>query len=313
VKCDAVFEGGGVKGIAFVGAIQETEKRGYSFNQLAGTSAGAITASLLAAGYNGKELEDAILELCLLDLLDVGWTGTIPYVGKGINIIIKKGLYNGDKLEQWVEEKLTKKDILTFGDLPEGKLRIIASDISNGKLMVLPDDLNKYGIEWKSFPISKAVRMSSMIPYFFQPVVLRKKENGKIYILDGGLLSNYPIWLFDSKTIPRWPTFGYRLRASNQTPPAKIWGPVTMTSAILSTMLEAHDRKYIEEHNASRTIFIPTENIRSTDFSISDTQKKLLIDLGREEAKKFFNEWNFQTYIDQHRRVTPSIKIKGLK
>jgi hypothetical protein len=35
VKCDAVFEGGGVKGIAFVGAIQETEKRGYSFNQLA--------------------------------------------------------------------------------------------------------------------------------------------------------------------------------------------------------------------------------------------------------------------------------------
>jgi NTE family protein len=87
---------------------------------------------------------------------------------------------------------------------------------------------------------------------------------------------------------------------------------VTMTSAILSTMLEAHDRKYIEEHNASRTIFIPVKNIRSTDFSISDTQKKLLIDLGREEAKKFFNKWNFQAYIDQHRRVTPSIQIKGV-
>lgn len=91
MKCDAVFEGGGVKGIAFIGGIQETERRGYKFNQLAGTSAGAITASLLASGYTGDELEEMICELDILDLLDLGWIGKIPYVGKGLNFSIKKG------------------------------------------------------------------------------------------------------------------------------------------------------------------------------------------------------------------------------
>lgn len=310
MKCDAVFEGGGVKGIAFVGAIQETENRGYSFHQLAGTSAGAITASLLAAGYTGKELEEAMYELSLLDLLDLGWIGHIPYVGKGLNVWIKKGIYSGTKLEQWVQEMLQKKGIKTFGDLPEGKLRIIASDISNGELMIIPDDLAKYSIKWKSFPISKAVRMSSMIPYFFQPVIIREKKRN-VYVLDGGLLSNYPIWLFDSKTKPRWPTFGFRLRASNQTTPAKVSGPVSMSLAILATMLEAHDRKYIEKHDAARTLFIPVENIKSTDFSISEEQKRLLIDLGRSEAKDFFDQWHFSAYIDQYRRLSPSIQFKG--
>ncbi len=48
LKCDAVFEGGGVKGIGLVGAISEIEKAGYGFENLAGTSAGAIVASLLS-------------------------------------------------------------------------------------------------------------------------------------------------------------------------------------------------------------------------------------------------------------------------
>ena len=52
---DAVFEGGGVKGIALVGAVAVAEEKGYRWANLAGTSAGAIVASLLAAGYTGAE------------------------------------------------------------------------------------------------------------------------------------------------------------------------------------------------------------------------------------------------------------------
>lgn len=177
-------------------------------------------------------------------------------------------------------------------------------------MIILPDNLDRYGIDWRGYPISKVVKMSSMIPYLFQPVIIQKNQH-KTYILDGGILSNYPIWLFDSKDIPRWPTFGYRLRESDYTPPAKITGTISMSMAILSTMLEANDRRYINRHNAARTIFIPVQNIRAIDFAITEEQKRELIQLGRNKAKKFFDNWNFPSYINQYRRLSPSIKISN--
>ena len=57
LECDAVFEGGGVKGIGLVGAIKAVEEFGYNFKNLAGTSAGAIVASLLAVGYTTNEIK----------------------------------------------------------------------------------------------------------------------------------------------------------------------------------------------------------------------------------------------------------------
>ena len=58
--CDLVCEGGGIKGIALLGAIYYLNEQGYEFKKIAGTSAGAIVASLLAVGYKGNELKDAI-------------------------------------------------------------------------------------------------------------------------------------------------------------------------------------------------------------------------------------------------------------
>lgn len=63
MKIDGVFEGGGVRGIAHVGAICALNERGYSFERVAGTSAGAIIAALLAAGYSCTELKDIISTL----------------------------------------------------------------------------------------------------------------------------------------------------------------------------------------------------------------------------------------------------------
>jgi NTE family protein len=312
LNCDAVFEGGGVKGIAFVGAIQETERRGFSFNQIAGTSAGSITASLLAAGYSGEELEELMDELSFLHFLNINWVGKIPIIGKVINVLVKDGIYNGRKIEEWIEDKLQMKGIKTFGDLPEGKLKIIASDLTNGRILIIPDDLHRYNIEWKTFSVAKAVRMSSSIPYFFQPYIIKcgesfedesKKSNKrkKNYIVDGVLLSNFPVWIFDSSSIPRWPTFGYRLRGSNTGKPSSIKGPITMLLAIFTTMMEAHDRQYVEQNHAARTIFLPVEDVKATDFGITDQQKKKLIELGREAAKRFFDSWDFTFYIRSNR------------
>lgn len=62
MKYDLVFEGGGAKGMVFVGACDEFFSRGHSFDRLLGTSAGAITATLLAAGYGPGEMGDALAE-----------------------------------------------------------------------------------------------------------------------------------------------------------------------------------------------------------------------------------------------------------
>lgn len=61
----------------------------------------------------------------------------------------------------------------TFADLPPGKLRIIASDITNGRILVLPEDIKRFGINPSSLEVAKAIRMSTSIPYFFDPVMLR--------------------------------------------------------------------------------------------------------------------------------------------
>lgn len=311
MKCDAVFEGGGVKGLAFIGAIQETEERGYKFERIAGTSAGAITASLLAAGYSGVELEKMMTpDLFASFLKPSGW-GLIPLAGKVLNILFRDGIYDGDALEKWISEQLQKKNISTFSDLPEGKLTLIASDISKGKMMVLPKDLSQYGIDPRKFSVARAVRMSCTIPYFFQPVTMRISGE-KMYIVDGGLLSNYPIWLFDSPSTPRWPTFGFRLRGADQTEGTTvIRGPFSMFKALFSTMLEAHDRKYIKPKDAGRTIFIPVEGVKSTDFSISVEQKDRLIELGRDESKQFFDRWDFSSYIHQYRRLPTFIRTSN--
>lgn len=294
MKCDAVFEGGGVKGLAFVGAIQETERRGYQFERLAGTSAGALIASLLAAGYSGKELETYSEQLSLSCFLDPNKLGKVPYIGRFLSICFYNGVYQGKLLEEWIKKMLLAKGIYTFGDLPNEKLKIVASDISRGKILILPDDLTEYQLDPHSFPISKAVRMSCSIPYFFQPEILRYK-NKKVYIVDGALLSNYPIWIFDSKKNGSIrPTLGYRLRGAEQlTSTTPIYGPISMFFAIFSTMLEAHDRLYISKKDAARTMFIPVDDIKTTDFYLTNEQKKKLIQLGRLEASDFFNRRRF--------------------
>ena len=93
LKADAVFEGGGVKGIGFAGAISEIEKAGYKFENIAGTSAGAIIAALLAVGYNSQEIKDELEKLDYNNFKDEGRFSKLGIIGKIINIIFKYGIY----------------------------------------------------------------------------------------------------------------------------------------------------------------------------------------------------------------------------
>ncbi len=322
-KLDAVFEGGGVKGSALIGAIAVTEALGYKYENLAGTSAGAIVASLLAAGYNAAELKDILDSVEYNSFKDVSGLGKVSVVGPVFNLLAHKGIYNGDVFFNWITKLLAAKNIHTFKDLviPEYakdlryryKLQVIASDISRGKLLVLPGDAKDYGIKPDNLEVAVAIRMSMSIPYFFRPVVVHRGVKEKDYIVDGGVLSSFPVWLLDDGTAnPKWPTIGYKLVDPQEDRPHKIYGPITLFGALISTMMEAHDARYIKDSDFMRTIPIPTLGVHGTDFSINNKTKNDLYNSGAEAATKFFSNWDFESYKKKYRSKLPPSRTERL-
>jgi NTE family protein len=316
LRVDGVFEGGGVKGIALVGAASQIEAAGYEFVNLAGTSAGAIVATLLAAGYSAAEVKQTINGINFSTFEDPNLIGRIPYVGALVDEIFNKGLYKGDVFLNLMRDLLAKKGIHTFRDLiqPEFagddryrfKVRVVASDISRGRMLVLPQDINinDYGIAPEDLEVALAVRMSMSIP-FFEPIKLKDS-----YIVDGGLLSNFPVELFDSAGVPAWPTFGYKLVVSGQADPTHlvqhpISGPISELAALFFTAMEAHDAYYLSNDKFVRTITIDSLEIGSTDFNLTPAQKEALYQSGVNAAKTFLDHWDFQKYIAQYRSGQP--------
>src|SRR5690242_4483872 len=113
-RVDAVFEGGGDKGIGLVGAVAATEKHGLQFENLAGTSAGAIVAALVAAGYTADELKQIMESLDYKKFEDETVLDKIGPLGKALNVGFEKGIYKGHYFEQWLRELLARKNKRTF-------------------------------------------------------------------------------------------------------------------------------------------------------------------------------------------------------
>jgi NTE family protein len=293
MEIDGVFSGGGVKGIAIIGAIKALEDKGFLFKRVAGTSAGSIIAALLAAGYNSDEIFKMMDEINLKDFLDPRRTLLPAPFGKWILLYWRLGLYKGNVLEGWMAEKLALKGIRTFADLSPNKLRVIASDITNSRLVVLPNDLPKYGIPIETFPVAKAIRMSCSIPYFFEPVKI-KSIDGSNVMVDGGVLSNFPMWLFDQENVKKVrPVIGIKLTSNGSTHPPKnkINNAIQMFEALFETMKDAHDARYISRKHEKNIIFIPTEGVLTTEFDLSDLRKQALFHVGEQSTYEFLKKW----------------------
>jgi len=294
MKIDGVFSGGGIKGLAFLGALEVLEERGLILERVAGTSAGSLFAALVAAGFTSEEMKKEILPMDFTLLLDKKKN---PFPFKFLHwlpIYWRLGLYKGELLEEWVEQLLLKKGIRTFSDLPPGKLKMVASDLTNGRIIVLPDDLHKYDVPFESFSIAKAVRMSASIPYFFEPVRL-KNSQGKSIVVDGGVLSNFPVWLFDNgrDRVVR-PFIGFSLSQKfSQKPPKRIDNAFQLFEALFTTMMDAHDARYISKKHVKNIVFIQADMVQTTDFALDDEKKNALIERGRERTKEFLRGWSF--------------------
>ncbi|MBD7935890.1 MULTISPECIES: patatin-like phospholipase family protein [Cytobacillus] len=295
MEIDGVFSGGGIKGFALIGALAEIEKQGFQFKRVAGTSAGSIISALIIAGYSSEEIERMMDDLDLKLFLD-NRKSLIPIaVAKWLFLFWSLGLYKGNELEKWIEARLAARGIRTFADVSPLSLRIIASDLSNGRLLVLPDDLPKYQIDPNRFSVAKAVRMSCSMPYFFEPVKIGGRGKRNNLIVDGGVLSNFPMWLFDKDNVKKTrPVLGVKLSNNNsEQPPRRIKNAIQMFEALFETMKDAHDSRYISRSHEQNVIFVPTEGVLATEFELTEEGKKDLLKVGRERAKEFLATWTY--------------------
>jgi NTE family protein len=318
-----VFEGGGVKGIAFVGALQAFEEAGYRWQNIAGTSAGAVASALTAAGYTAAELREIMeTRVEFRRMMDAGTLGRVPLAGQWLNLLVHEGFYRGDYflevMRMLLSEKLGKERV-TFANftLPKERfdseeaylsrfkyrLHVVASNITRSELMVLPQEVTRLGLDPDEFEVALAVRMSISIPYFFMPVRVAEAANprSKQWVVDGGLLSNFPIRYFDAPAgeEPAWPTFGLLLWEPTAGQPRyeRIRSLLSMTRAMVRTMNTAHDRKALEEADLRRIVKIPTGHISATDFDLTPADRAWLIESGYRAAKEFLEEWSWEEYV----------------
>ena len=305
MKADIVCEGGGVKGIALLGAIYYLQEQGYTFEHYAGTSAGAIVTSLLAVGYSGKELKDILLNLDFKYFYDKNKLTLLPLIGSAISLFKNKGLFSGNNIEEYLNDMYKAKGKSKFKDIAingESPLKVIASDVTNKELLILPDDLKKYNIDPLEFEIAKAVRMSISIPFYFNPVVLNNGKSSS-FIVDGGLLSNFPVWIFDVANNPRWPTFGLKLVSNKdlkKVHPNKS-NLITFACDVVDTILTKDDEAFLNNKDSVRTIKIKTYDVGTVDFGISKDEYLNLFNSGYNCAKSFLAKWNFDSYISRYR------------
>jgi NTE family protein len=345
-EADGVFRGGGVKGLALAGALTAFAKHPKwpvkRWVNVAGASAGAIIASYLAFDKSDEVGQH------MIDLLDPKKLASFQdfplgseFIGGIPRLIFEHGMAPGDKFTEWFDgvlkgstfsiaiDDVTRKVAADQGksDWDFSRLKLIAADVTNRRLLVLPEDLPKYRLKGASatidpaaFPISHAARMSMSIPYFFQPVELERvrdddgnelAEPVESTIVDGGTLSNFPVWIFDSGT-PRRPTFGFTLEGGSG-----VGGGLTKMTRLMPwavrfgfdifhTAQEAWDVRFqthstqVRTFASSATVMVDGKPVpvNTTDFDLSKVLQTGLIENGVAAANAFLDKFDMKNYFN---------------
>lgn len=330
-RADGVFQGGGVKGLGLVGALLEfasgdaTDADGKPFQitewvNVAGTSAGSIVACLLAVGKTPDDLRDIFMnKLDFKQFEDWGPGGEI--LGGTLNLATHHGLAHGAIFHDWIDKQLNGATFAgvkasTPPPAPQSpyRLRMIAADITNKRMLELPDDIAGYVNPATSkafvpddFKIADAVRMSMSIPYFFQPIVLTAADGTKSTIVDGGVLSNFPVWIFDTqKTTPVRPTFGFHLTGGRgvggglQKVIGHLGWAVEEAVDIFHTATDAWDERFMSHSTVVRTCSIDAGHIGTTDFAMTPADKQWLLDSGAKGVKDFLKTYTPTRYMNTY-------------
>lgn len=299
------LEGGGIRGIAYAGALGVLEQEGLveGIRNVAGTSAGAIAGAMISVGYSSGELKEILAALRVQQFNDGRWI----FPGGIWRTLHRFGWYQGDALERWTDrllERKTGKHNLTFGQLhalalhnPRYKdLFITATNLSMQRLTVFCYSA------YPDMPVSRAVCASISIPLYFGAVFLdsngsrsRKPQPGYDIYIDGGVVANYPLALFDSGTVNP-ATLGFKLERPEQIAwqkrgtdiaPYTIARVSDYVGALYNLVIEKLNRPEHMEAEQVRTIYISTGNISPRVRRLSTAQKEVLVKLGAEGAAAY--------------------------
>jgi NTE family protein len=325
---DLVLSGGGVKGIGLVGAVVALMDAGYRPRRVSGTSAGSIVGAVVAAAQIGKmtsaQVKDLALQLDYSKFLDPGPVERVPFVGPSLALLRGSGIYKGDYIREWVRSQLADLGVHTFGDLAidddelpvEQRYRLVVTvaDTTTGQLVRLPWDYRRvYGLDPDDQSVADAVRASMSIPFFFRPVSLTSAAGRTSTLVDGGLLSNFPVDSLDrtDNQKPRWPSFGVTVLpnlpdGNDSVIPAlaalRHLGPPHLLEDVITTVLVGRDQAYLNQPWVSaRAIRVDSTDVGFLDFDIDDDQVEALYQRGYSAAERFLESWNWAAYLRRFR------------
>jgi predicted acylesterase/phospholipase RssA len=289
-SCALIMKGGGVKGLALVGALLELEKY-YEFTAYVGTSAGAIVAGLLAAECSPKQLEAILRSTDFRRFQDGRWYLWVK------NLLLYFYLHPGLEFEKWLWEHVKGYNKLTWKmkapmmkDLKR-HLTIYATQAGEGTLVF--DSRTSDGN--KSAPLTFAIRCSMSIPVFFKSPM----HNGKP-VFDGGLLENFPAerWLRDN---PGYDFIGVYLGQKVLDPS----GSNGTIKPILNTLIDRNDATFIDSHR-ERVIVVDPNPVGTTDFDLSQSEAEFLVLQGRADALEHLHH-----FMPEHCRPSESEMLAG--
>ena len=320
-----VFEGGGVKGLAYVGAMEILEQKGILANieRVGGTSAGAINAVLLGLNYSPRETADILRNLNFNNFMDDSW----GVIRDSERLFAKFGWYKGDFFRRWIGELIQRKtgnSESTFDEVNRLKtksgfrdLYFIGTNLSTGFAEVFSHEHTPRKC------VADAVRISMSIPLFFAAC---RSDRGDVYV-DGGVMDNYPVKLFDrQKYVPanfkkppyyqehnaalqeagkdlspyvyNMETLGFRLDSAkeiavfrDQAEPAhqQIEDFFRYAWYLVAAVLNVQDSAHLHRDDWQRTVYIDTLGVKTTDFNLSDERKTALLKSGRDCAAAYFD------------------------
>ncbi|MBS9534959.1 patatin-like phospholipase family protein [Mycobacterium sp. M1] len=330
LTADLVLSGGGVKFIGLVGAVVALMDAGYSVERVSGVSGGSVVGAIVAAAAQGDQLTgDQVRELALSVPLE-RWrdAAPVPYLGPLWGLARDTGLYRGDFARDWIRGELANLGVHTWGDLTydgdnllaERRYRAVVSvtDLTTGQLVRLPWDYRRvYGLDPDEQSVADAVRASMAVPYFYRPVTLTSADGRRSTLVDGGVLSNFPIYSFDRRDgrAPLWPTFGVTVvpELSQGTKgfgdmvpalkPLRLLGHTSLLESLITTMLVGHDLTYLSEPWVNvRAIRVNSTDVGVLDFGVSRTRLERLYQNGYDAATEFLSTWDWPAYLERFRQ-----------
>ena len=328
------IEGGGVKGIAYGGSLEVlSQARILEKNKLkrvAGTSAGSMTAALIALGYTYQDVLTILNGLDLEKFKQGGCTGLI-------RLFREFGWYSGDYYLDWFRCQVKNKTgnaNTTFQELHERNqglglpdLYVVTTDLTHAQWRVLSYETVP------CMPVADAIRISGSLPFFWNALRFdlndfkltpegcrppAKKPHGDVFS-DGGVLLNYPIPVFDTAYFVNGgdphaeeinlKTLGLYLEdpPGQQTLNLKIDSLPDYAKALAETYLQSQVDYF--DHNPcdqERSVRIDNLGIPTTDFDLTPEQKRELIRSGYKATCAYLQQWRPDKLAEVCKSARPS-------